>query len=246
MIAETGSAPDRRKARWVTDTLRTARADGVDARRLVRVRQGDRLAPVGERGGRGGRARCAASAAGASAATRRSSSAPRGARRQLHADRVPGGLELDQRLQAGERVAVRPAGTTRLTVSAASSSIVAASRVAGRVDDRVDVAVPAQRREKLVHAPGHQVQHAARDVGDARDLAEVQRAQRRAARDDRDDGVARGQRRARPRGSGRAGRLVGREHGDDAGRLGTREARYGAATGLMPPITAGSLSVQPA
>ena len=31
MIAETGSAPDRRKARWVTDTLRSARADGVDA-----------------------------------------------------------------------------------------------------------------------------------------------------------------------------------------------------------------------
>jgi beta-mannanase len=31
MIAETGSAPDRRKARWVTDTLRNARADRVDA-----------------------------------------------------------------------------------------------------------------------------------------------------------------------------------------------------------------------
>ena len=31
MIAETGSAPDPRKARWVTDTLRDARADGVDA-----------------------------------------------------------------------------------------------------------------------------------------------------------------------------------------------------------------------
>jgi hypothetical protein len=31
MIAETGSAPDLRKARWLTDTLRTARADGVDA-----------------------------------------------------------------------------------------------------------------------------------------------------------------------------------------------------------------------
>jgi beta-mannanase len=31
MIAETGSAPDRRKASWVTDTLTSARADGVDA-----------------------------------------------------------------------------------------------------------------------------------------------------------------------------------------------------------------------
>jgi len=31
MIAETGSAPDRRKARWVTDTLASARADGVNA-----------------------------------------------------------------------------------------------------------------------------------------------------------------------------------------------------------------------
>ena len=31
MIAETGSAPDPRKAGWVTDTLRSARADGVDA-----------------------------------------------------------------------------------------------------------------------------------------------------------------------------------------------------------------------
>ena len=31
MIAETGSAPDPRKPRWVTDTLRAARADGVDA-----------------------------------------------------------------------------------------------------------------------------------------------------------------------------------------------------------------------
>ena len=31
MIAETGSAPDRRKASWVTDTLASARADGVDA-----------------------------------------------------------------------------------------------------------------------------------------------------------------------------------------------------------------------
>ena len=30
MIAETGSAPDPRKAEWVTDTLRAARADGVD------------------------------------------------------------------------------------------------------------------------------------------------------------------------------------------------------------------------
>ena len=31
MIAEIGCAPDRRKARWVTDTLASARADGVDA-----------------------------------------------------------------------------------------------------------------------------------------------------------------------------------------------------------------------
>ena len=31
MIAETGSAPDRRKGSWVTDTLTSARADGVDA-----------------------------------------------------------------------------------------------------------------------------------------------------------------------------------------------------------------------
>ena len=31
MIAETGSAPDPRKAKWVTDTLASARADGVDA-----------------------------------------------------------------------------------------------------------------------------------------------------------------------------------------------------------------------
>jgi beta-mannanase len=31
MIAETGSAPDPRKAAWVTDTLRSARANGVDA-----------------------------------------------------------------------------------------------------------------------------------------------------------------------------------------------------------------------
>jgi beta-mannanase len=31
MFAETGSAPDRRKASWVTDTLTSARADGVDA-----------------------------------------------------------------------------------------------------------------------------------------------------------------------------------------------------------------------
>jgi len=31
MIAETGSAPGRRKARWVADTLISARADGVKA-----------------------------------------------------------------------------------------------------------------------------------------------------------------------------------------------------------------------
>jgi beta-mannanase len=31
MIAETGSAPDRRKASWVADTLTSARADGLDA-----------------------------------------------------------------------------------------------------------------------------------------------------------------------------------------------------------------------
>jgi mannan endo-1,4-beta-mannosidase len=31
MIAETGSAPDPRKAEWVGDTLRSARADGVAA-----------------------------------------------------------------------------------------------------------------------------------------------------------------------------------------------------------------------
>jgi beta-mannanase len=31
MIAETGTAPGPRKAAWVTDTLRSARADGVDA-----------------------------------------------------------------------------------------------------------------------------------------------------------------------------------------------------------------------
>jgi beta-mannanase len=31
MIAETASAPGPRKAAWVTDTLRSARADGVDA-----------------------------------------------------------------------------------------------------------------------------------------------------------------------------------------------------------------------
>ena len=31
MIAETGSAPDPRKASWVTDTLTVGSADGVDA-----------------------------------------------------------------------------------------------------------------------------------------------------------------------------------------------------------------------
>jgi hypothetical protein len=31
MIAETGSAPDPRKADWVADTLRSARADGIAA-----------------------------------------------------------------------------------------------------------------------------------------------------------------------------------------------------------------------
>jgi mannan endo-1,4-beta-mannosidase len=31
MIAETGSAPDPRKAAWVSDTLRSAHADGIAA-----------------------------------------------------------------------------------------------------------------------------------------------------------------------------------------------------------------------
>ena len=31
MIAETGSAPDARKPAWVTDTLRSARRDGIGA-----------------------------------------------------------------------------------------------------------------------------------------------------------------------------------------------------------------------
>jgi hypothetical protein len=44
-------------------------------------------------------------------------------------------------------------------------------RLAGGVDDRVDGAVPAQRREQLVDAAGEQVQRAARHAGNAGHLA---------------------------------------------------------------------------
>jgi hypothetical protein len=70
MIAETGSAPDPRKAEWVGDTLRQRRRPR--RRRLVRVRQGDRLAPLRGRGRRGGGRR-------------------RGRRPRLAAGRRPGG-----------------------------------------------------------------------------------------------------------------------------------------------------------
>ena len=55
MIAETGSAPDRRKASWVTDTLDLGTRRRRGRRGLVRVLQRDRLAPVREPGGREGR-----------------------------------------------------------------------------------------------------------------------------------------------------------------------------------------------
>ena len=137
---------------------------------------------------------------------RTSGSPPRRPEDPTGCQAVLSSVSASSRASASSPSPRRPADT-RLTVSAASSSIVAASSASpGGVDDRVDVAVPAQRRQQLVHPPAEQVQHAARDVGDAGDLAEVQRAQRPAARHDRDDGVARGQRRARSRAPGRAGR----------------------------------------
>ena len=97
--------------------------------------------------------------------------------------------------------------------------------------------------DELVEPAGQQVQHAGRDVGDAGDLAEVAARAAASARETSATTVlpaasAGGDLADQPEQVG----LVGREHGDDAGRLrASRSDRYGAATGLIPPITAGEL-----
>ena len=77
MIAETGSAPDRRKASWVTDTLTSARADGVDAVVWFEFSKETDWRLSAEPSGREGRPhRRQAHGRGAKAATSRLSSAP--------------------------------------------------------------------------------------------------------------------------------------------------------------------------
>ena len=63
----------------------------------------------------------------------------------LDPDGVPGGLELDQRLEAGERVALgRGAGDALDGLGGELVDRRGVLRLAGGVDDRVDVAVAAQ------------------------------------------------------------------------------------------------------
>src|SRR4051812_35109290 len=141
-------------------------------------------------GGRAAAASASTSAGNASGtpASRRIASKPcssvaAGATRMgLGANRVPGGLELGQRLEPGQRAARRTADA----LDRVGRQLVdrgGVLRLAGGVDDGVDVAVAAQRGEQLVEAAGQQVQDAARDVRHAGDLAEVQGAQGPAARD---------------------------------------------------------------
>ncbi len=67
--------------------------------------------------------------------------------RGLDADRVPGGLELGERLEPRERVAVRRRARDALDgLGGELVDLLRALGVAGGVDDRVDVAVAAQRR----------------------------------------------------------------------------------------------------
>ena len=98
-------------------------------------------------------------------------------------------------------------------------------RVPARVDDRVEVAVRAQRGRELVAAAREQVDDAARHVGDGEHLAKVQAGQRPALRADRHDRVAGRQRgRDRPHQAEQLG-LLGRDDADDSGRLGRREGQ---------------------
>ena len=102
-------------------------------------------------------------------------------------------------------------------------------RVAARVDDRVEVAVGAERGRELVAAAREQVHDAAGDVGDGQHLAEVQPGQRPALRADRHDGVAGRPARARSRRRGRAARAPRARR-----RRPRRSARASRRTGTAP------------
>ena len=151
----------------------------------------------------------------------------------LRADRVPGGLQLGDRLDPRERVSDgrlvagrrRSAWRTRLIVSAASRSSSAASSGSPEASTiAFEIAMRRERRRKLGAAAGQQVDDAARDVGDAEHLGEVEAGAAAATRTGsrrrccRPPGPVRARRRARA-----APGCVGRNDADDASRLRQRE-----------------------
>ena len=142
------------------------------------------------------------------------------------------------------RLSESPAGrTARVTLSAASRHDL---RVAGRVGDRVHVAMAGQRLDELGAQARQQVDDARRDVGHAEHLAEVQRQPRPALGDDRHHDVAGGERRQDLGDEAEHVGLVGAITPTTPDGSGIVKLKCGVATGLTEPSTAWTLSVQPA
>ena len=117
---------------------------------------------------------------------------------------------------------------------------------AGEVD-RVDVHVRGEPRRELGAVAGEQVDDAAGKVARREHLGELDRGERARLRGDRDDGVAADERRRDPRDEAEQRRLLRRDDGDDAGRLGHGEVEVRARRrGSTTPSTCASLSAKPA
>ena len=148
----------------------------------------------------------------------------RGRRSSSRADRVPDGLQLEERRDVVQRLAVRACrATTRLTFSAA-----AISRSVRRPSAPVrSIAFTsmwlASHGASSARWPGEQVDDASRDVARRDRLGQLDRRERLRLGGERDDGVAAGERRREPRDEAEQRRVVGRDDGDDAGRLRDRE-----------------------
>ena len=174
---------------------------------------------------------------------------PRQTRCPVHTpDRVPDRLGLQERRHPRQAGVGRP---VRLLRRCAQDPLHragglplelhrAAGRCAGQVDG-VDVGVLGQPGAELLGVAGEQVDRAAGDVAGGQHLGERDGRQRALLRRDDDGGVAAGQHRGQHADQPEQRRLLRREDGDDAGRLGHREVEVRAGDGVRATQHGGQL-----
>ncbi len=175
-------------------------------------------------------------------------------RRSLRAHRMPCRLQLRERVDALQRVgdggfvAGHGVAVARALDRLGGQPVELGAElgIAAGIDDRVEVTVRAQRGGELGAPAREEVDHPARDVGDAQHLGQVQPGQRLAS--DRiattvfPAASAGAISATRPSSSGSSGATTPTTPVGS----GSEKDRNGAATGLIPPRTAWNLSVQPA